>query len=100
MTTYFCDGLKEVTILNGVARLEFHRLQPSGPASAGPNREVQTITELFLAMPAHGFLQAMTVLDQVREQLVKEGMLKPADAPAGAEPRPAPNRSDRSPNFS
>ena len=25
MPTYFCDGLKEVTILNGVARLEFQK---------------------------------------------------------------------------
>jgi len=27
MTTYFCDGLKDVTVVNGVARLEFHRLE-------------------------------------------------------------------------
>ena len=31
MSTYFCDGIKEVTLLNGVARLEFFRLQPAGP---------------------------------------------------------------------
>jgi len=37
MTTYFCDGLKEVTIVNGVARLEFHRLQAGG--TLGPNRD-------------------------------------------------------------
>jgi hypothetical protein len=27
MTTYFCDGLREVTVVNGVQRLEFHRLE-------------------------------------------------------------------------
>ena len=27
MTTHFCDGIKEVTIFNGVARLEFHRFE-------------------------------------------------------------------------
>jgi hypothetical protein len=27
MTTYFCDGLKEVTVANGVVRIEFHRLE-------------------------------------------------------------------------
>jgi hypothetical protein len=34
MTTYFCDGLKEVTVVNGVVRLEFHRLEacPALPA--------------------------------------------------------------------
>ena len=42
MTTYFCDGLKEVTVVNGVVRLEFHRLDMlqhvfmvSGSAPAG-----------------------------------------------------------------
>lgn len=99
MTTYFCDGLKEVTILNGVARLEFHRFRPTGSGAAAPggaNREMQSITEMILAMPTHGFLQAMAVLDQVREQLVKEGVVKPADPAA---PRPPPP-ADRSPNFS
>jgi hypothetical protein len=27
VTTYFCDGLKDVTIVNGVSRLEFDRLE-------------------------------------------------------------------------
>jgi hypothetical protein len=94
MTTYFCDGLKEVTILNGVARLEFHRLQPTGPAS--PNRDVQPVTEMVVALPAQGFLQALTVLEQVRDKLMKEGILKPTDA-APQVPPPPPGRS---PNFS
>ena len=50
MATYFCDGIKEVTLMNGEARLEFFRLQPMGPPS--PNREVQGVTELIVALPA------------------------------------------------
>ena len=93
MTTYFCDGLKEVTILNGVARLEFHRLQPAGPT--GPNRDVEPVTEMIVALPAQGFLQALTVLEQVRDKLMKEGILKPSDAAP-----PVITPPGRSPNFS
>ncbi len=82
MTTYFCDGLKEVTIFNGVARLEFHRLQAASPG--GPNRDLQAVTELFIALPAQGLLQALSVLEQVRERLIKDGVLQPApEPPAG-----------------
>ena len=93
MTTYFCDGLKEVTILNGVARLEFHRLQPTGPA--GPNRDVEPVTEMIVALPAQGFLQALTLLEQVRDKLIKDGILKPTET---AQPIATP--PGRSPNFS
>jgi hypothetical protein len=96
MTAYFCDGIKEVTILNGVARLEFHRLEPVNPA--GPNRDVQPVTELIVALPAQGFLQALTVLERVRDQLVKEGVLK--QTPPETAQAQAPRPPDRSPNFS
>jgi hypothetical protein len=91
MTTHFCDGIKEVTIFNGVARLEFHRLQSTG--GGGPNRDVQPTVELIVALPTQGFLQALTVLEQVRDQMIKEGVLKPAEA---APPPPPPTKS---PNF-
>ena len=92
MTTHFCDGIKEVTIFNGVARLEFHRLQSMG--GGGPNRDVQPVVELIVALPTQGFLQALTVLEQVRDQMIKEGVLKPAE-PA-SQPAPPPSKS---PNF-
>ena len=91
MTTYFCDGIKEVTLLNGVARLEFFRLQPKTPD--GADREVQPLTELVVALPAQGFLQALSVLERIRDQLVKEGVLKPVV------PEALPTQPARSPNF-
>jgi hypothetical protein len=94
MTTYFCDGIKEVTLMNGVARLEFFRLQPAGPP--GPNREVQGVTELIVALPAPSFLQALSVLERIRDQLVKEGVLKTSPGESAAA---APGSPDRSPNF-
>jgi hypothetical protein len=79
MTTYFCDGLKEISVLNGVARLEFHRLQAVAN-SGGPNNDMQAVTELFIALPAQGLLQALGMLDQVRERMIKDGILQPAPA--------------------
>lgn len=95
MTTHFCDGIKEVTIFNGVARLEFHRLENKG--GGGPNRDVQPVVELVVALPTQGFLQALTVLEQVRDQMIKDGVLKPVSGESAAQP-PAP--PTRSPNFS
>jgi hypothetical protein len=92
VTTFFCDGIKEVTILNGVARLEFHRLQTGGTAS---NRDVQAVSEMIIALPTQGFLQALSVLEGVRDQLVREGVLKP-NAEGAA---PGPTTPSRSPNF-
>ncbi len=95
MTTYFCDGIKEVTILNGVARLEFHRLQTTGAPGSGANREVEVVSEMIVALPAQGLLQAMGMLERVRDQLIREGVLKPATT---VEPTP-PAAPTRSPNF-
>jgi hypothetical protein len=91
MPTFFCDGVKGVTILNGIARIEFHRLQT---VERGGVREAQMISELIVALPAQGLLQALAVLERVHEELIKEGLLKPAE-PAAPAPPPI-----KSPNFS
>lgn len=92
MNSYFCDGLKEITILNGVARLEFHRLQPV--SSGGSVNEVQSVSELVVALPVQGVLQALSMLEQVRARLVEEELA----GAQGAEADPKSKRS-RSPNF-
>jgi hypothetical protein len=86
MNSYFCDGLKEVTILNGVARLEFHRLQPATPGGSAA-ADVEPVSEMIVALPVQGLLQALSVLEQVRARLVQE---------AAAQPEP---KRTRSPNF-
>ena len=92
MVTYFCDGLQEITILNGVVRLEFHRLQASGAAPS--SRSVAPVTELILALPAQGFVQAVGMLERLRDELVKQGLVK-----AQAAETAKSQRADRSPNF-
>jgi hypothetical protein len=95
MTTYLCDGLREVTVVNGVVRLEFHRLEA---VQRGQNRELQPVVEFTVALPVQGFLQALGVLENVRARFAEQGLLTPAGTPeAGAPPPPTPTRS---PNFS
>jgi hypothetical protein len=96
MPTYFCDVLKEVTILNGVARLEFQRLEN---AAVGAGRELRAVPELTVAMPIQGLVQALGVLDKLRERLVRDGVLKATPAEGNGSGRPSPPPPDRSPNF-
>ena len=80
MPTYFCDSLKDVSILNGVARLEFQRLEA---APGGDNRELRMIAEFTVAIPIQGLAQMLSLLDGVRERLVREGIFKAGAAEAG-----------------
>lgn len=89
MTTYFCDALKEVTILNGVARLEFQRFES---VERGSNRELRPVTELIIALPMQGLVGALDAFDKLRDRLTAQGLIGTAAAPP---PPPA-----KSPNFS
>ena len=91
VTTYFCDGLKEVTVVNGVVRLEFHRLEA---VQRGANRELQPVSEFTLALPVQGFMQALGVLENVRDRFAEQGLITPGES-AAPPPQPA-----KSPNFS
>ncbi|HZT89410.1 MAG TPA: hypothetical protein VFA12_15660 [Stellaceae bacterium] len=75
--------------MNGVARLEFQRLES---VQRGGNRELKPVTEVIVALPVNGFLGALTALDNVREKLAAQG----AASPIAANAAPA----DKSPNFS
>ena len=94
MSTHFCDGLKDVTVVNGVARLEFHRLEV---VERGGNRELQPIAEFIVALPLQGFVHALGVLENVRERFVAQGLITPASSQKGGGPPPPPAKS---PNFS
>jgi hypothetical protein len=95
MTTYFCDGLKEVSVVNGVVRLEFHRLEA---VQRGGNRELQPTAEFTIALPLQGFMQALGVIENVRTRFAEQGLLTPAGTPEGGTPPPVPPA--KSPNFS
>ena len=94
MTTYFCDGLKEVSVVNGVVRLEFHRLEA---VQRGGNRELQPISEFTIALPLQGFMQALGVLENVRARFAEQGLIGAAGSSEGN--TPAPPMPTKSPNF-
>jgi hypothetical protein len=94
MTTYFCDGLREVTVVNGVVRLEFHRLEA---VQRGQNRELQPVAEFTVALPVQGFMQALGVLESVRQRFVEQGLIPPSGSSEGGPPSSPPAKS---PNFS
>ena len=94
MSTYFCDGPKDVTIVNGVARLEFQRLEV---VERGGNRELRPVSEFVVALPVQGFVHAIGLLESVRERFVAQGLITPAGSKQGGGPPPPPAKS---PNFS
>ena len=94
MTTYFCDGLREVTVVNGVVRLEFHRLEA---VQRGQNRELQPVVEFSVALPVQGFMQALGVLESVRQRFAEQGIIPPPGSTDAGAPPPPPAKS---PNFS
>lgn len=96
MPTYFCDSLKDVSILNGVARLEFQRLE--AVAAAGGSREVRAVAEFTVAIPIQGLAQALGLLETLRDRLVREGIFKTGGAGNAEAAQPLPS-NDRSPNF-
>ena len=89
MTPYFCDGLKDVTIINGAARLEFHRLLPTA------NGELEAASEVLVALPTQGLIQMLGVLDEVRARLIKDRVIE-NEPKTTANPQ---NESKTSPNF-
>ena len=84
MTTHFCDGLKEVTLLNGVARLEFYRLTKADPSA--PDAGFEPLAELIIALPVQGFLQALSQLQLIRDRLAREGTFPSTVAGAIGQP--------------
>jgi len=77
VTTYFCDGLKDVTIVNGVARLEFHRLEV---VERGGNRELRPVSEFIVALPVQGFV-AQGLITSAGSKKGDGGPAEPAKSP-------------------
>ena len=90
MTTYFCDGLREVTVINGVVRLEFHRLEA---VQRGQNRELQPVVEFTVALPVQGFMQALGVLESAAPASPSRASSPPPPLRKAAPRRPRHRRS-------
>ena len=95
MTSYFCDGLKEVSVLNGVVRLEFHRLQETRLRGAGD--ALEPVTVLRIALTPNGLAQTRGLLEQVYDRLVQDGILERPSEHMNQSPEASQRKS---PNFS
>lgn len=76
MQDFFADVLGNISVTNGLVRLEFG-------AQHLPQRENESARlepTHRLVMPLAGFLNALNLQEQVRTQLIKDGTLKVAPA--------------------
>jgi hypothetical protein len=96
MVTYFCDGISDITILNGVVRLEFQRLE-AVQRGQSQNRELRAVPEFAVALPVESFILALQVLEKAHDQLFREGTMD-ADRSSDTNDHPIFPR-ERSPNF-
>ena len=95
MAIEFVDGLADVMITGGVARLDFFSLRPTG-AKMERGQEGNALAPtpaLTLAIPIEGLANAAKILDDVRKRLLQEGIIQERQQEAGGEP------ANRSPNF-
>lgn len=68
MSDYFADRLGNITVAGGVVRLDFLRLTALDPE----NQKAELHPSFRLAMPLDGMIQAIEMLDNMRDTLLKQ----------------------------
>lgn len=76
----FVDGISEITVTNGVVRIEFFTLSidRNAPAKPGEAPRMQVGHSMTVAMPLQGFATSLTSIDQVKQKLIDSGAMKKA----------------------
>jgi len=73
MKDFFVDRLGNISITNGVARLDFQRV-----AAIDTEKKSMTMEpSIRLVLPLESLMQAIQMLDQMRDQITKD-LQKPA----------------------
>lgn len=78
MQDYFADMVGNVAITGNLVRIDYMRL-------AGADAEKKQLKfELShrLVMPVEGFLRSLEMMEKLKQKLIDDGVLKPADAEA------------------
>lgn len=98
MTELFADGAADITVINGVVRLNLVTLEPD-PASRdkGEPRTVPT-TQHRLMMPLPGFVNAVAQAQALLAKLEQAGVLQ-RGAPGAPPATPQQKTPPTSPNF-
>lgn len=76
----FVDGISEITVTNGVVRIEFFTMSVDRKAATKPGEppRMQVGHSLTVAMPLQGFATSLTSIDQVKQKLIDSGAMKKA----------------------
>lgn len=72
----FADGINNVSVANGVVRIDFYVARPAGQkmnGAGGPETEREVHLSVNLPLPT--FVSSMDVLQQVIRQLVERGVV-------------------------
>jgi len=76
----FVDGISEITVTNGVVRIEFFTLSidRSAPPKPGEPPRMQVGHSTTVAMPLQGFVASLTSIDHLKQKLIDSGAMKKA----------------------
>lgn len=76
----FVDGISEITVTNGVVRIEFFTLSVDrSPATKpGESPRMQVGHRMSVAMPLQGFATSLASIDQFKQKLIDSGTMKKA----------------------
>lgn len=85
MNDFFVDRIGNVTIGNGVARLDFLRLETVD----AEKKQLGYRPSLRLVLPVVGLMQTVQMLDQLRDQIVKQAQAQEKQAADAAGIPPA-----------
>lgn len=73
----FVDGVEKIHFLGGVVRIDFATFQPNPENPDQPGME----TKERIIMTPEGFLRTFNSIQQLAEQLLKQGVLKKNENP-------------------
>jgi len=76
----FVDGISEITVTNGVVRIEFFTLAIDRSAAAKPGEapKMHAGQHLTVAIPLPGFVTSLSSIDQIKQKLIAAREMKKA----------------------
>ncbi len=86
----FVDGIAEISVIGGVVRIDFFSVVPSreGAAKSSDGSNLTRVPAMTVAMPLPGFVSSLQALDDTRNKMIAEGVIKTrSEQPAEVEAR-------------
>jgi hypothetical protein len=103
MDDLFADGVGEITVINGVARLTLVALEAPAAARESGDAKPVPVVKRRIAMPVPGLVnliqQAQALLTKMEQSAVAQRQAAEGQKTAGNGARPIPGTAPSSPNF-